>query len=133
MNADNEKFEAIDYLIGQLRDLLETGKTYQEAVTQLKKTCLPDVLAAALVQFENMQIANEPGKGVVIRGIGAAKPWYPGPRHTHHYWPLLREHLLDSKWSPQDVADLDEASNIVLASCQSPWEPTSNGRGLVVG
>jgi hypothetical protein len=56
MNADNEKFEAIDYLIGQLRDLLETGKTYDEAVTQLKKTCLPDILDAALKQFENLQI-----------------------------------------------------------------------------
>jgi len=133
MNADNEKFEAIDYLIGQLRDLLEIGKTYDEAVTQLKKTCLPDILDAALKQFENLQIANEPGNGVVIRGLGAAKPWYPGPRHTHHYWPELRKHLLNIGWSSEDVTDLDEASNIVLASCQSPWEPSSDGRGMVVG
>lgn len=133
MNADDEKFEAIDYLIGQLRDLLEAGRTYHKAVAQLKKTCLPDLLEEALKQFENLQLANEPGNGAVIRGLGAAKPWYPGPRHNHHYWPALRKHLLDTNWSPQDVAELDEASNIVLASCQSPWETSSAGRGMVVG
>jgi len=133
VNAENERFAAIDYTIGMLRDNLERGKTFLEAISQLEKICLPDILEEALKQFEKLQIANQPGNGAVIRGLGTAKPWYPGPRPNHHYWPRLREYLLDDGWSTEDVSDLDEASNVVLASCQSPWEPTSNGRGMVVG
>lgn len=133
LSSQNERFEEIDYVIGMLRDNLERGKTFDEAVAQLKRVCLPDILEEALEKFNNLQIAHQPKNGAVIRGLGVAKPWYPGPRPAHVYWPKLRKHLLDSGWTTEDVSSLDEESNMILASCQSPWEASSNGRGLVVG
>jgi hypothetical protein len=127
-------FAAFDNIIEMLRDLMERqAKTFDQAVEQLRKICIPSQLEGALAQFAQLQAELDPANGVVIRGVGAAKPWYPGPRANHVFWPNLRTHLLASDWSAQDVADLDESSNIVLASCQSPWDSKSNGRGLVIG
>ena len=127
-------FAAFDNIIEMLRDLMERqAKTFDQAVSQLRKICIPAQLDGALAQFAQLQAELDPANGVVIRGIGAAKPWYPGPRANHVFWPNLRNHLLANEWSGQDLADLDESSNIVLASCQSPWETKSNGRGMVIG
>ena len=131
--VDNN-FEAFENIIEMLRDLMEQqAKTFDQAVAQLKKICLPEQLKGALDHFEKMQAEFNKTDGVVIRGLGAAKPWYPGPRPNHVFWPRLRSHLARNDWSQSDLDELDNASNVVLASCQSPWLAESSGRGLVIG
>ena len=130
----NQDFEALENIIEMLRDLMEQqAKTFDQAVNQLKRICIPEQLEAALEHFERMQAEFNKTDGVVIRGLGAAKPWYPGPRANHVFWPRLRGYLASNGWNQSDIVELDNSSNLVLASCQSPWQPESSGRGLVIG
>jgi hypothetical protein len=129
-----QDFEAFENIIEMLRDLMEQqAKTFDQAVEQLKKICIPEQLNGALAHFEKMQAEFNRTDGYVIRGLGAAKPWYPGTRANNVFWPRLRAHLASNGWTSSDIEELDKASNIVLASCQSPWQAKSSGRGLVIG
>lgn len=124
-----------EFFIGLMRN---RGKSVEEAISILNNS-LGVERASKVVDYwrELVRLAAEPNAGVaVIKGVGAAEPWYPGPQANDRYWSSLRAHLLDhpkNPWKQSDVNDLDNASNVVLASCRSPWTNTSSGRGLVVG
>lgn len=124
-----------EFFIGLMKNY---GKSEDAAVSEIKRL-FGDYLATKIVDHwrELVRRAADPTAGVaLIKGVGAAEAWYPGPRANDKYWNSLRTHLLDhptNPWKPSDVGDLDTSSNVVLASCRSPWTETSSGRGLVVG
>lgn len=114
------------------------GQTVEQAKATIRRM-FGDVLAARVTEYWDQLVNDEIrriGGAAVVRGLGAAEPWYPGPLAADRYWPALRNHLLNhpsTPWKEKDVDRLDTASSIVLASCQSPWKEASSGRGLVVG
>jgi hypothetical protein len=135
--VSNDNFDQAIQAVAWIRQFVEQqGLTIQAAATKLRIMGIsPVVVDAALQQIQQMQqAAHEGAKGaLVIRGIGAAEPWYLGPDTQHLFWPALKSQLKSDGWSDQDITELDLSSNLVLASCQSPWEANSDGRGLVIG
>ncbi len=114
------------------------GNTLEEAKSTLHRMFSED-LAGRIIRYWEQLVADQANadRGVaLIKGLGAADAWYPGPGANDVYWTSLRNHLLShpsKPWTADDVSGLDLASNTVLASCRSPWDSTSAGRGLVVG
>lgn len=135
MSGDN--FDPVIQAVTWMRQFLEQqGLTLDMAADRLRKMAVPEsIVSGALAHMEQLQQAAMDGSGgaLVIRGVGAAKPWYMGPDAIHLFWPALKAHLAQSGWSDEDITELDISSNTVLASCQSPWETSSDGRGLVIG
>lgn len=136
--TENDNYEVEILVLMQIRNLLENqGHSLESAVALLRRTGVSqELIDKALDRLHDLQngaISGGPNAGALIRGIGAATPWYPGPSNEHLYWPRLRNHLKANGWSESDLFGLDRSSDRVLASCQSPWELESNGRGLVVG
>lgn len=136
--TENDNYEAEILVLRQLRDLLERqGHSLDSALKLMRRTGtsqeLIDKALGRLRDLQNGAIRGGPNAGALIRGIGAVAPWYAGPSNEHLYWPKLRDHLKTTGWSESDLSGLDRSSDRVLASCQSPWELESNGRGLVVG
>jgi hypothetical protein len=133
----NGNFDQAIQAVAWIRQFVEQqGLTIQSAASKLRTMGIsPDVVDAALQQIQQMQrVAQEGAEGaLVIRGVGAAEPWYLGPDTQHLFWPALKAQLKSDGWSDQDILELDLSSNLVLASCQSPWESKSDGRGLVIG
>jgi Z1 domain len=114
------------------------GMSVDEAISWMKRQ-FGEKRTEEVVKYWRQLAADQatPTAGVaLIRGLGAAEPWYPGPSARDQYWNSLRDHLVEhpkSKWSEEQIGELDLASSLVLASCRSPWDETSSGRGLVVG
>jgi hypothetical protein len=135
MSGDN--FDHVIQAVTWMRQFLEEhGQTMEGAANRLREMGIPeDTVRGALVRIEQLQQGALDGTGgaLVIRGIGAAKPWYMGPDAKHLFWPSLKAQLAQDGWAEEDITELDSSSNIVLASCQSPWETSSDGRGLVIG
>lgn len=130
-----ELLHGYEFFIGLMKN---HGKSVDEAISQVKNM-FKGSLGDRIVEYwrELVIRAADPSAGVaLIKGVGAAEAWYPGPRANDVYWSSLRDHLIHHPthpWTQSDVDDLDAASNVVLASCRSPWTETSSGRGLVVG
>jgi len=135
----DEEYENLLIGVGMFIDLMKVyGKTYDQAVATLYNQLKDEFATKVLDHWNEMvRLAAEPTDGLsLVKGIGAAEPWYAGPRANDVYWPSLRSHLIEhstSPWTRDDVDALDRASTVVLASCRSPWDSTSSGRGLVVG
>lgn len=128
--------EDVEQVLVMLRDLLERqGKSFSEALASLRRIIGDVGLVSAAIDRWNALIDSEGSNedGFLIRGIGAAKPWYPGTRPEHLYWPALKDHLASEGWGYEMIEDLDRSSSTVLASCRTPWQDTNGGRGLVVG
>ena len=51
-------------------------------------------------------------------------------RSGWHYWPVLRDHLIQRGW---ETSDLDDETDRVLRQLSSPSSPEFNIRGLVLG
>ena len=124
-----------EFFLGLMRD---HGMSVDEATSFLARRW-GDELAEQIIEYWRGLVEEQvaPTAGIaLVRGLGAAEPWYPGPTARDQYWPALRDHLANhptKPWSTDDVDGLDKASSVVLASCRSPWDPNSSGRGLVVG
>ncbi len=137
LNAENRQqvLQAVEFL----RDLVENnGLTLEEAVNRLRSMGIrEEFISGALERLAELQaeVLEGCGSGALIRlrGLGAAEPWYPGERANHVFWPALRRHLEISGRATEAIKRLDLESDRVLASCQSPWNAVSNGRGLVIG
>ena len=130
-----ELLHGYEFFIGLMKN---HGKSVDEAISQVKNMFKGSLGDRIVEYWQELVIrAADPSAGVaLIKGVGAAEAWYPGPRANDVYWSSLRDHLLHHPthpWTQSDVDDLDDASNVVLASCRSPWTETSSGRGLVVG
>ena len=133
----NDNFDQVIQAVAWIRQFVENqGLSIDKAASKLLTMGIPSTIVdAAMQQIHQMQrAAQDGGQGaLVIRGIGAAEPWYLGPDVPHLFWPSLKSQLKTEGWSDQDILELDLSSNMVLASCQSPWAPNSDGRGLVIG
>ena len=67
--------------------------------------------------------------------IAAGKPaWYSGPSDGSIYWPPVGDFFVNEEnWPAKRMADLNRASNIVVAHTPRTDSATFNSRGLVVG
>ena len=133
----DDDYEDVLLAFENLMNLLARGETFDEAAARMRKL-FGEKLAEKTVSYYHGLVAKaaNPGDMTAIKGVGAAEAWYPGPRAVDTFWPSLRTHLLENptrSWSPEEVDELDRQSSSVLASCRSPWDAKSSGRGLVVG
>jgi hypothetical protein len=133
----DDDYEDVLLAFENLMNLLARGDTFDEAAARMRKL-FGEKLAEKTVSYYHGLVAKaaSPGDMTAIKGVGAAEAWYPGPRAVDTFWPSLRTHLLENPtraWSPEEVDELDRQSSSVLASCRSPWDSKSSGRGLVVG
>ncbi|MDA8350752.1 MAG: Z1 domain-containing protein [Pseudomonadota bacterium] len=92
---------------------------------------LRPALLAALEREENIVlrparvISTARGRGDWLRALD---------RSTWHYWPALRDYLLNVKdWDATAVRSLDEATDNILAQMADPADQEFDIRGLVLG
>jgi hypothetical protein len=134
---DDDYQELLIYHRVLMMYLVELGLTEEDAFEKFAKLTGRPWAEKVLRYHRTLASSVADTRGAsVIKGIGAAIPWYPGPGPEDHYWPKLRDLLANHPSRPMshdDLVELDRSSSLVLASCQSPWKEQSSGRGLVVG
>jgi len=130
-------FDQAIQAVAWIRQFVEQqGLTIDGAAAKLEAMGISKkIVNDALERIQQMQLQARDGSShaLVIRGVGAAIPWYLGPSPQHLFWPALKNQLANDGWSTSDINELDLSSNVVLASCPSPYEASSDGRGLVIG
>ena len=115
-----------------VRVLIANGLPRQAAVANSAiPTALRPALLVALEREDNIVlrpariISAAHGRGDWLRALD---------RLTWHYWPALRDYLLNAKeWDAAAVRSLDEATDNILAQMADPTDEEFNIRGLVLG
>ena len=133
----DEDYELLLVGFANFINFMRGGKTVDQAVSAMNRLVGEDLTRKVVGYWKNLvnDVASAEGLAL-IKGIGAAEAWYPGPQAVDTYWPSLRSYLLNNPkrpWGQPEVDELDQLSSTVLASCRSPWDAESSGRGLVVG
>ena len=115
-----------------VRVLIANGLPRQAAVANSAiPTALRPALLVALEREDNIVlrpariISAAHGRGDWLRALD---------RLTWHYWPALRDYLLNAKeWDAAAVRSLDEATDNILAQMADPTDEEFDIRGLVLG
>lgn len=118
----------VDAIRGAVRD----GKTPEKAALDLSIYVPPDVIQAALEEFEKqaarIRIFKIPAGFVDAKDKG----WYQGPQPNDPFWPEMRRSL-ESRLPLDAVETIDQASSRIVAYLPNPAMASFDARGLVLG
>ena len=119
-------------LVDAIRGAVRLGKTPEMAARDLSAFVAPDLMAAALRQFEAqaeaIRIYKIPGGFVDAREKG----WYVGPQPNDPFWPEMHRSL--ARRLPAAAVDgIDKASSRIVAYLPNPAKAEFDARGLVLG
>ena len=122
----------LDAALRVVRVLIANGLPREAAVANSAiPVALRPALLAALEREEN--IVLRPAS--VISAARWRGDWLRAlDRSTWHYWPALRDYLLNTKdWDAAAVRSVDEATDNILAQMADPADEDFDIRGLVLG
>lgn len=102
------------------------------AVTRFIPVAGPELALTYKEQFESDLMSVQIGGPAIV--AAGSESWYSGPSEGSVFWPPLRSHFEQvEKWDADRLANLENASNVVVAHTPRPDGQRYQSKGLVVG
>jgi len=125
----------MDSLIGTVRQYKRNGQTIEQMLKDLCEWIPEDKIRAVWAEYEQLplQIRKLDQSATLQDAHLKNNRWYDGPQEDDHYWPALKQALIQKGWKSETIEQLDYASTKIVSFLEAPGGKSISTRGLVVG
>src|SRR5260370_757521 len=122
-------------LIGTVRQYKRNGLAVEQMIKDLCEWIPEEKVRSAWVEYEGLPLQiRKLDQSTTLRDPRLEYTlWYDGPQEDDHYWPALKQVLIQKGWRSGAIKRLDRSSLKIVSFLEAPNSKSIRVRGLVVG
>ncbi len=122
-------------LIGTVRQYKRNGLAVEQMIKDLCEWIPEEKVRSAWVEYEGLPLQiRKLDQSTTLRDPRLEYTlWYDGPQEDDHYWPALKQVLIQKGWRSGAIERLDRSSTKIVSFLEAPNSKSIRARGLVVG